>query len=162
MKKSAWLAAIMAVCMGAPAWAVTDGEASLANQFVIYKWYQGGIAHYAKTPPRDIKNYVMLNEYGMVIRKERPSTEGSNTNVIRPVKAQQSESNIQQDNTSEPVPGTITKEQRCDTARKNVQIIQTKKTIYEDDGQGNLVPLSDSQKAERLQQAQQLVSEFCE
>lgn len=181
MKKSLLLAAVIIGIGGVTSSAVAEGGTQawasppdncpelMKGQTVIYKWKKNGVVQYSKRLPYGYSEsqYEMINQYGMEIPKDCPMDDGQgNSNIIRPIRAetpvaQSSASGQPVQGTQEPVPGTITKEQRCDTARKNVQMIQTRKTIYEDDGNGNLVPLSDAIKEQRLADAQKIVSETC-
>ncbi|MDO5090714.1 MAG: hypothetical protein Q4D61_04145 [Cardiobacteriaceae bacterium] len=145
---------------------VKSGE----EQFVIYKWYQNGRAHYGKVPPRGVQNYVKLNEYGMVIN-ERPDTESFY--VLKPHRPAEGQANAAitpvtpgsqpaaNDKPAETPPGTITREKRCETAMKDLEVMNTKKTIYEEDSAGNLVPLDSTAIMERKTQAQQNIDQFC-
>lgn len=142
-----------------------DGSVSLDNQFVIYKWFENGVAHYGKAPPRGVSNYITLNEYGMEIRKDRPYANETGSNIIRPVRPESMEMAGQDGNAAadENLPqGSISREQRCDLARENIGMMRNKTTVYEDDGNGNLVPLSDDAVAQRMQEAQAQVAEFCQ
>lgn len=163
---------------------VAMGCASLAQaqektgeeQFIIYKWYQKGIAHYAKVPPRGVTNYVRINEHGLVIT-ERPDIESSGTlRPIRPVSAQgesaapitpvtpgsQPPAAAATSQTQEaPPPGTITREQRCQTAQNDLNVMNTKKSIFEEDANGNLIPLDAAAIESRKAQAQQDIASFC-
>ncbi len=59
------------------------------------------------------------------------------------------------------VPGTISRSQRCDSARKNVEMMTTQSVVYEEDADGNLIPLADEQVTERLEKARADVQELC-
>lgn len=149
-----------------------DGE-----KLVVYKWYQKGRAHYAKVPPHGVTNYVKLNEYGIVLT-ERPDTESFQ--VLRPKRRDGAEGGAQitpvepgskpavantataQTAVSEaPPPGTITREERCKTAQDDLNVMNTKKSIYEEDSNGNLIPLSAEDVENRKSKAQQDISSFC-
>lgn len=140
------------------------------GQFIVYKWYEKGIANYSKVPPRGVQNYVKLNEYGLVISERpdfdavipkpaRPQTE-ENTTAGAATPAGNAASQTA-DKAKEVPPGTITREKRCENALKALEVINTKKTVYEDDGAGNLVPLDSAGIMNRKTQAQQEVDQFC-
>lgn len=147
------------------------------EQFVVYKWYQNGRAHYGKVPPRGVTNFVKLNEYGMVIN-ERPDTESFQVlrprrddaaggaqitpvtadNPANPAAQPSPETAAQQ----QPIPeGTITREERCQTAQNDLNVMNTKKSIYEEDSNGNLIPLDAAAVEARKAQAQQDITSFC-
>lgn len=162
MRKFILLASVIGMSFGG---AFAKEGTHLDNQFIIYKWYEGGIAHYGKAPARGVKNYTMLNEYGMEIVKERPYANSAGTNVIRPVRSEEPANlpvGAAESGTAETVEGMITKEQRCDTARKNARLLRNEKTVYEEDESGNLVPLSEGVVKERLTQAESQVRELCQ
>lgn len=170
MKRIVVLGMVAMGCVSLAQAQVKSGE----EQFVIYKWYQNGRAHYAKVPPHGVQNYVKLNEYGLVIN-ERPDTESFY--VLRPTRpagggadagaavnpAGQGAKNTASDaeKAAEMTPGTITREQRCETALKDLEVMNTKKTIYEEDSAGNLVPLDSTAIMNRKTQAQQSIDQFC-
>lgn len=156
------------------------------EQFVVYKWYQKGRAHYAKVPPRGVTNYVKLNEYGMVINDRptedevnnmlsplRPSTLNTSGAQITPVSA--NDKAAAPASTSAPAAatpgnealpeGTITREQTCQEAQNDLATINNNtsnnKTLYVQDENGNRVPLSAEQIESRRAQAQEYVSSFC-
>ena len=126
------------------------------TQLIIYKWYDGGRVQYTKIPPRG-KSYVMLNKYGMVITQDTPFSDGVNSNIVKAVKVEDSDLNP----AATPVPGTITKEQRCEAAKKNLQIMNTRPTVYEEDASGNLIPLSKEDVASRKADAQEQINVLC-
>lgn len=144
----------------------------LPPQKVFYKWHERGKTHYAKYAPRGISNYTKINEQGMVVtarpvsdsitvlKPMRPDAPAANTapqtskNAASPAAA-----NGQQ---QQPLPeGTITREKRCETAQANLKTISEKKNIFEDDGAGNLIPLSSDEIEKRRQQAQNDAEHFC-
>lgn len=163
MKKLLFSIAMVTTMASSGVLAAPNDRTPLQGQYIIYKWYEGGTAHYAKEPPRGNQNYVMLNQYGMEVSKERPVT---GANVIRPVRPATAEDGSLSAAT-EPaqeranVPGTISKSQRCDSARKNIEMMTTQSVVYEEDADGNLIPLADDQVNERLAKARADVSELC-
>lgn len=165
MKKSLLCVALSAMMTISVQAQNREGTVSLDSQFVIYKWYEKGIAHYGKVPPRGVSNYIMLNQYGMEISKERPYANETGSNIIRPIRPETSASeNMGSGSHAESAlpEGSISREQRCDIARSNVKMLRNKTTVYEDDGNGNLIPLSKEVIAQRLQQAEQQVTEYCQ
>lgn len=144
------------------------------EQFIIYKWYQKGIAHYGKVPPRGVTNYVRLNEQGLVIT-ERPDIESSGTlRPLRPVSPQgtpgaaitpatpgSQPAAAAQETAEATPPGTITREQRCQTAQNDLNVMNTKKSVFEEDSNGNLIPLDAAAIESRKAQAQQEIASFC-
>ena len=152
----------------------TDDE-----KLVVYKWYQKGRAHYAKVPPHGVTNYIRLNEYGIVIT-DRPAEDEFNGSILRPMRpasaqnapvspagsasaAQSSASTpAAADQGNQPLPeGTITREARCKEAQDNLNTINNKKTVYQEDNNGNLVPLSAEEVESRRSQAQEVISSYC-
>ena len=168
LQKSIIAAVICAVSVAACA---QDGVIkTLEKQFVVYKWKEGGKTRYAKRPSRGVTDFTMLNEYGMEIRKDRPYSNGKDSNVIRPVRVTPEDLTGESNNaavdpnapsTSE-VPGTITRQQRCDTAKKNLSMMNTKTVVYEDDGRGNLVPLSKDAVQTRKKEAEESIKSLCD
>lgn len=184
MKKTL-LCVVLAACAAASAQAQNrDGSVSLDNQFVIYKWCEGNVpliqpediskskycppsvrSIYEKSLKRGITNFTCLNEQGMEICKDRPYANETGSNIIRPVRPESMEMAGHDGNAAadENLPqGSISREQRCDLARENIGMMRNKTTVYEDDGNGNLVPLSDDAVAQRMQEAQAQVAEFCQ
>lgn len=163
MKKSLLCVAFSAMMMVTAQAQNRDGNVSLDNQFVIYKWFEGGVAHYGKVPPRGVSNYIMLNEYGMEISKDRPFANETGSNIIRPIRPETPASETAAEGANAPLPeGSISREQRCDIARDNVKMLRNKTTVYEDDGNGNLIPLSSDVIAQRLQQAEEQAAQYCQ
>lgn len=162
MMKKTLLCAMLALMAATSAQAQNrEGAVSLDNQFVIYKWFEGGVAHYGKAPPRGVTNYIMLNEYGMEISKDRPYANETGSNIIRPMRPEAAAENSAEQGA--PLPeGAISREQRCDIAKDNLKMLRGKTTIYEDDGNGNLVPLSAEAIAQRRQEAESQITEFCQ
>ncbi|MDO4777358.1 MAG: hypothetical protein Q4A06_07880 [Cardiobacteriaceae bacterium] len=165
MKRIVVLGMVAMGCVSLAQAQVKSGE----EQFVIYKWYQNGRAHYAKVPPHGVQNYVKLNEHGLVIN-ERPDMESFY--VLKPMRPAGGEAEapaaqgVQQtaqaaEKPAEMTPGTITREQRCETALRDLEVMNTKKTIYEEDSAGNLVPLDSTAIMNRKTQAQQSIDQFC-
>ena len=146
----------VAILAGLTAVAPTAMAQKGKTQLIIYKWYDGGKVQYTKIPPRG-KSFVMLNKYGMVITQDTPFSDGINTNIVKAVKVEESDTNP----AAAPVPGTITKEQRCEAAKKNLQIMNTRPTVYEEDASGNLVPLSKEDVATRKADAQEQINVLC-
>lgn len=144
-----------------------NGQAPLGKQFIIYKWYVGKVAHYSKAPPRGISNYTMLNEYGMEIQKTRP-TDGNTIHIIRPSDAPAANplgsapnaAKENNDSAESAADGAISKAAFCDQQRRNLQTLQTKTTIYENQG-NNMVPLSEAQKQEHIKSVQDMISATC-
>lgn len=149
------------------------------DKLVVYKWYQKGRAHYAKVPPHGVTNYIRLNEYGIVIT-DRPAEDEFNGSILRPMRpasaqnapvspagsasaAQSSASTpAAADQGNQPLPeGTITREARCKEAQDNLNTINNKKTVYQEDNNGNLVPLSAEEVESRRSQAQEVISSYC-
>ena len=62
----------------------------------------------------------------------------------------------------EVVDGTISREQRCKDAQSDIAIINERQTIYEEDQNGNLVPLTPEQAQARLEQAQAIAAKVCQ
>ena len=125
-------------------------------QQIFYKWYSRGRAHYAKYAPRGVKNVIKINGQGMLV-SERP--DNNTFAVLRPVRP--ATPNAQNANGSQPLPeGTITREQRCATARKDLDTL-SKPKVFQDDGKGNLVPLSADEISERSKMAQGIIDQFC-
>ena len=125
-------------------------------QQIFYKWYSRGRAHYAKYAPRGVKNVIKINGQGMLV-SERP--DNNTFAVLRPVRP--ATPNAQNANGSQPLPeGTITREQRCATARKDLDTLGKPK-VFQDDGKGNLVPLSADEISERSKMAQGIIDQFC-
>lgn len=152
------------------------------EQFVVYKWYQNGRAHYAKVPPRGVTNYIKLNEWGIVIT-DRPAEDEFNGSILSPMRPSTGGKGAQitpagthdkqaanttpataqpatQSNEALPE-GTITRETRCKEAQDNLNTINNKKTVYQEDSNGNLVPLSAEEVESRRAQAQEIVSSYC-
>ena len=93
---------------------------------------------------------------GMLV-SERP--DNNTFAVLRPVRP--ATPNAQNANGSQPLPeGTITREQRCTTARKDLDTL-SKPKVFQDDGKGNLVPLSAAEITERTKQAQVIIEQTC-
>ena len=142
-------------------------QSSLDDQFIIYKWRKNGIPHYAKNPPRGVEKYIMLNQYGMEVTKERPVTQKKKTKSIRPVRPQKPQAKESDEKATETPEkemtkqGMITREQRCEAAQKNITLLSSQKTIYEEDAGENLVPLDKATVSKRLEQAKKAASKFC-
>ncbi|MDO4436290.1 MAG: hypothetical protein Q4B71_07770 [Cardiobacteriaceae bacterium] len=62
----------------------------------------------------------------------------------------------------EVVDGTISREQRCKDAQSDIATINERQTIYEEDKNGNLVPLSPEQAQARLEQAKAIAAKVCQ
>ena len=160
--------AVLAIAVSAAAFAQQGTNATLDKQFVIYKWNENGKVRYGKYPARGVTNYTMLNEYGMEIRKDRPYANGKDSNVIRPVRITDADRGTDNNAAVDPnapaasVPGTITRQQRCDTARKNLTMMRTKTVVYEDDGRGNLVPLAKDAVEARKKEAEESIRTLCD
>lgn len=160
---------LVAGLMASAVWAQTNnGQAPLQNQFVIYKWYEGKVANYAKAPPRGVKNYIMLNEYGMVITKDRPFSNGSTGNVIRAIRPEDADKVVneaQKQESANPAnknsDGAISRAKLCDQQRQNLETLKNRTTVYEDNGGDNLVPLTDEQKQQRIDSIQQMLDTTC-
>ena len=154
----------------------TDDE-----KLVVYKWYQKGRAHYAKVPPHGVTNYIRLNEYGIVIT-DRPADDEFNGSILRPMRPDSAQNapvspagSASAAPSSAPTPtpaaanqgkqplpeGTITRETRCKEAQENLNTINNKKTVYQEDNNGNLVPLSAEEVESRRSQAQETISNYC-
>lgn len=167
MKKTFLLSFLLAGIAAVPVGAQQNKQSSLDDQFIIYKWQENGIANYAKNPPRGIEKYITLNQYGMEVTKERPSTRKKKTRLIHPPKPQKPQAKeMARKKTEKPAEetdkeGVITRKQRCDTAQKNIKLLTSQKTIYEEDEGENLVPLDTATVAKRLEQAQKAASKFC-
>lgn len=168
MKRLVVLGMVAMGCVSLAQAQVKSGD----DKLVIYKWYQNGRAHYAKVPPHNVQNYVKLNEDGLVIN-ERPDLESFQ--VVKPLRPRGEEGQAQGavtpvtagtgaaagDKPAEMTPGTITREQRCETALKDLEVMNTKKSIYEEDSAGNLIPLDSTAIMNRKNQAQQAIDQFC-
>lgn len=127
-------------------------------QQIFYKWYVHGRAHYAKYAPRGVKNVIRINGQGMLV-SERP--DNNTFAVLRPVRPTAPNEQAADKNRAQPLPeGTITREQRCAAAQNNISQLDKPK-VFEDDGNGNLVPLSADQISQRRQQAQGIIDQFC-
>ena len=125
-------------------------------QQIFYKWYSRGRAHYAKYAPRGVKNVIKINGQGMLV-SERP--DNNTFAVLRPVRP--ATPNAQNTNSPQPLPeGTVTREQRCATAQKDLNTL-SQPTVFQDDGKGNLVPLSAAEITERTKQAQVIIEQTC-
>ncbi len=145
-------------------------QSSLDEQFIIYKWRKNGIPHYAKNLPRGVEKYIMLNQYGMEVTKKRPRIQKKKTKSIRPTRPPQAKKpeakkvdkkateNTAKETTKQ---GMITRKQRCEKAQKNIALLNSQKTIYEEDAGENLVPLDKATVSKRLKQAQKAASKFC-
>ena len=127
-------------------------------QQIFYKWHARGKTHYAKYAPRGISNYTKINEQGMVVNA-RPVNDS--ITVLRPLRpaenapAAASASASAAAATNQPLPpGSTTREQRCAKAQKDLKTIQENSDIVMDDGNGNLVPLSQDQINEQKRRAE--------
>lgn len=138
-----------------PAW----GQQNVDKE-IIYKWYEGGEVHYAEWPPRGLEDYIKLNTQGMVIT-DRPDPESFL--IIRPVRPEKTAA--EKDKAEQDKPSTregiITRRKRCENARKDLTTINGKRTVYEEDEAGNLVPLSADELSRRKENAQAEVARFC-
>ena len=65
------------------------------------------------------------------------------------------------DGEKKPVEGTITRKERCKTLSNDARTLREKETIYEEDKDGNLVPLSKAQISERLHGIEATMSSIC-
>lgn len=153
------------------------------EQFVVYKWYQNGRAHYAKVPPRGVTNYIKLNEWGIVItdRSDEDESNGSTLSPIRPntVKGAQITPAGTHDKQAANAPpaaaqpaaqsnealpeGTIPRETLCQESQNDLNTINNskEKTLYIQDENGNRIPLSAEQVENRRAQAQEFISSYC-
>ena len=60
-----------------------------------------------------------------------------------------------------PVEGTITRKERCKILGNDARTLREKETIYEEDKDGNLVPLPKAQIAERLHSLEATMTTIC-
>lgn len=132
-------------------------------QQIFYKWHSRGTAHYGKYLPRGVTKYTKVNNQGMVV-SDRPNND--TYTVLRPMRPATPNASDSKNRTAnsptEALPeGSITKQKRCEIAQTNMKTMNEKKTIFEDDGSGNLIPLSADDINSRRQQAQNDIDHFC-
>lgn len=138
-------------------------------QQIFYKWHARGKTHYAKYVPRGVSNYTKVNSQGMLV-SDLPTSDS--ITVLRPLRpaenapaaasASASASASAAAATNQPLPpGSTTREQRCAKAQKDLKTIQENSDIVMDDGNGNLVPLSQDQINERKRLAENNLR-FCQ
>ena len=131
-------------------------------QQIFYKWHARGKTHYAKYVPRGVSNYTKVNSQGMLV-SDLPTSDS--ITVLRPLRpaenapaaasASASASASAAAATNQPLPpGSTTREQRCAKAQKDLKTIQENSDIVMDDGNGNLVPLSQDQINEQKRRAE--------
>lgn len=133
---------------------ITAQNTPRAEKIIVYKWIENGIVHYAKVPPRGIKNYILLNEQGMQIDEEKISDIPSSPNI------QHAEINdINPENI------IITSIERCNAAFYDLSILDSQENtegIYTNDADGNPVKLSRAEIAAHRQKIEQLIEELCQ
>ena len=56
---------------------------------------------------------------------------------------------------------TITRQQRCDIAKRNFNMLNTKKAVYEENERGDLVQLNDAQIAQRKSESETSIRKYC-
>lgn len=124
-------------------------------QQIFYKWHARGKTHYAKYVPRGVTNYTKVNSQGMLV-SDLPTSDS--VTVLRPLRPAENRAGTAPATaaaTNQPLPpGSTTREERCANAQKDLKTIQEKSNIVVDDGNGNLVPLSQDQINERKQLAE--------
>ena len=57
---------------------------------------------------------------------------------------------------------TITRQQRCDIAKRNFNMLNTKKAVYEENERGDLVQLNDAQIAQRKSEIETSIRKYCD
>ena len=125
-------------------------------QQIFYKWHARGKTHYAKYVPRGVSNYTKVNSQGMLV-SDLPTSDS--ITVLRPLRPAE---NAPAAATNQPLPpGSTTREQRCAKAQKDLKTIQENSDIVIEDGNGNLVPLSQDQINEQKRLAENNLR-FCQ
>lgn len=163
MKRTLVAAVLFMGMMLTPVWAQSVPSHLQNRDDVVYKWTEGGKVHYGKRPPRGIEAYIVLNKQGMELSQERIGEH----NIIRPLRSfESSDPNVEISSDSSNN-GKMSAEEKawrkknCDQARHYLAILQGKQTVYEDDGNGNAVPLSPEMIAQRLEQTQSEIETYC-
>ncbi|WP_072281328.1 hypothetical protein [Rappaport israeli] len=166
-------------CLSA-VWAQQANEPLELQHDVFYKWQEKGIAHYSKTMPRGVGNYIILNKYGMVVFDSKQSVEPdlslTTAKAVRPMPHDSNEmnsfaheENVKSNRTFE-MPSAarakeqeqiITREQRCEEAQEQLTTIRQNEVIYEEDKEGNLIPLDQQTVNARREQAENDIRELC-
>lgn len=148
-------------------------QAQESEQVIIYKWKAGYLTHYAKLPPRGIAGVVKLDKDGQIIQEE-VDDDMSAMRPMRPPVQRPSSNNTAQSNSKDnnadaqdkALPeGAISRDERCKQAQNDIEVLRSvpaDKPVNVEDSEGNLVPMTDEQKAARMAQAQELVDRLCQ
>ncbi|UJF24481.1 hypothetical protein L0B52_09175 [Suttonella sp. R2A3] len=151
------------------AYGVASAQNGDMGQVVIYKWVENGITHYSKMPPRNMNGVVMIDKHGLEIQDEsalRASYEAA-MHPLRPESqstepSEENDSVVSAADSDKPLPeGSITRAERCEQAQHDIATIKNNEVVYETDAQGNLVPVSQDVKAQRLKNAEQTAAQVC-
>lgn len=139
------------------------------TNIVVYKYHDGkGKASYSLVPPHGETNFqrfqVATSGYlNFLSEDESPSMliPRKVEPVVRPKPIAQKEAKPKNPQ-EELVEGTISREQRCKDAQSDIATISERQTIYEEDRNGNLVPLTPEQAQQRLAKAQEIAAKVCQ
>lgn len=131
-----------------------SSDASAAKKF--YKWVdKDGVTHYSERPPRGQKAQVVTTYAGRGTPAPAPKAENQKDQD----KAGEQESKPEQ---SAAATAPIKNPQICQSAQRNLEILQRSNRVRLQDENGELKTLSNEEKEKQRQTAQKAVEQHCE
>ncbi|WP_295802692.1 DUF4124 domain-containing protein [uncultured Microbulbifer sp.] len=151
--------AILALILGLPAFALADG---------IYKWVdEDGVVHFGSQPPQEkqvevvkapkSERYKKWQQEQNALEAGRKLETAANTEEVKeqakaPVTAEKSAINKAE---------MAARAQRCESAQRRLQELQSHARVREVDASGNYRVLPEEERQQRIQQAQQILQTSC-
>lgn len=157
MKKIAFL-----ICLLSAHQAYAQQQEKPTNECHFYKWTENGEAQYGRAPARGHQGkatcFAYFNGYNYEV-----DPNGFDPNAVAIIRPSITAPNPHQAPGAEqaPIPGTISRVERCNTLKGELRTLTEKSIVYEEDRAGNLIPLSKEQVEARKAQAQSQIDAIC-